>query len=264
MNSTPNPKPAEADDVLVARADERLAHAYEKIARADEQLARVTETLSKMEQDAVRHAATVPLRKPSSGGAALRGLIGLLLAAGIAVAAFASQSSYGDAAKSIISRWAPRLVSLSLPPDKSPSPAQPGPATVQQAAAETSPQQATASSPAAAPTVVPTSPDPAQLLQTMMRVLENVEQEVQELRAGQERMASDNARVVEQLRASQEQMTRLIARASEQAPAPRTAPQTAVPQTSAPLPRPIAGPARRPIPPASSSAAADPGAAGAR
>ena len=48
MISTPNLEAAEADNVLAARADERLAHAYQQIARADEQLARVTEQLSKM------------------------------------------------------------------------------------------------------------------------------------------------------------------------------------------------------------------------
>ena len=44
----------------------------------------------------------VPGRLPLLGGSALRGLIGLLLAACIFAAAFASQSSYGGAAKQII------------------------------------------------------------------------------------------------------------------------------------------------------------------
>ena len=43
MNSPLNLQAAEADNVLVARADERLAHAYEQIARAVEQRARVSE-----------------------------------------------------------------------------------------------------------------------------------------------------------------------------------------------------------------------------
>src|SRR6516164_4241232 len=109
MNSTENPAATEADDVLIARADARLAHAYEQIARADEQLARVTEKLSKMEHNSTRHPPAVPRQKPSHGRPALRGLIGLLLAACIGVAAFVSQSSYGDAAKLILSRWAPHL-----------------------------------------------------------------------------------------------------------------------------------------------------------
>src|SRR6516162_1045716 len=41
----------------------------------------------------------VPGRLPLRGGSALRGLIGLLLAACIFAAAFASQSSYGGAAE---------------------------------------------------------------------------------------------------------------------------------------------------------------------
>src|SRR6516225_2037273 len=132
MNSPLNLKAAEADDALVARADERLAHAYEQIARADEQLARVTEQLSRMEHDVARHPSVLPAPKPSRGRPALRGFIGLLLAACIAVAAFAAQSPYGDAIKLTISRWAPRLVSTaSLPPEKSELPAQPSSPTVQ-------------------------------------------------------------------------------------------------------------------------------------
>jgi hypothetical protein len=244
MNSTPNLNAAEADDALIARADARLAHAYEQIARADEQLARVTEQLSKMEHDATRHPPAVPRRKPSRGRPVLRGLIGLLLAACIAVAAFASQSSFGDAAKLIISRWAPHpLSTLSLLSEKSGLAAQPSPSTVQVAAAEAEPPQATPSAGATAqdvaPTVAPTAPELAQLLQTVTRVLANVEQGVQQLQAGQERMASDNAKVVEQLRANQEQVTRLMAKTSE---------QNLGPKTSAPLPRPIASPTRKPVP----------------
>ena len=51
MNSTTAPKAIEPDDVVVARADERLVHAYDQIARADEQLARLNEQLSKLEQE---------------------------------------------------------------------------------------------------------------------------------------------------------------------------------------------------------------------
>ena len=254
MNSTLNLQAGEADNVLVARADERLAHAYEQIARADEQLARVTEKLSKMEDDATHYPPAALRPKSSRGGVALRGLIGLLLATCIVVAAFASRSTYGDAAKLMISRWAPQLVSiLSLPPGKSVPSAPPSHAAVQVAAAEPAPLQATPSSPAAAqdgaPTVAPTSSDLAQLMQTMIRALSNVEQEVQELKAGQERMAGDNARLAEQLRASQEQMTRLLARASDQNLGPRTsASQTSASQTSAPPPRQIASQVRKPVP----------------
>ena len=241
MISTPNLEAAEADNVLAARADERLAHAYQQIARADEQLARVTEQLAKMEHDATRSGA--PRRNRSRVGRAVRGLIGLLLAALIIVAALASQSPYGDAAKVVISQWTPELIStLLIRSEKSQLPAQPGPSPVQLAATETAPPQATPTAPAhaqdLAPTSAPTSPEIEQMLQTMMRVLANVEQEVQQLRAGQEQLASDNAKVVEQLRANQQQVARLVGNTSGQNPGPKA---------SAPLPRPVAGPTPKPV-----------------
>src|SRR5437660_9741771 len=116
MNSTPNPQAIAPDDALIARADERLAHAYQQIAHADEQLARVNEQLSRLDHDAARPPSAVLGRLPSRGRPALRGLIGLLLAACIFVAAFVSQSSYGDAAKLIVARWAPQLILASSPP----------------------------------------------------------------------------------------------------------------------------------------------------
>ena len=63
MNSTINP-----DAVLSARADERLAHAYEQIARADDELTRVTERLSRMESDAARAPAAAYSPRPSRRG----------------------------------------------------------------------------------------------------------------------------------------------------------------------------------------------------
>jgi hypothetical protein len=256
MNSTADLNATEAEDALIARADKRLAHAYEQVALADEQLARVTEQLSRMEHDATRHPPAVPGRRPSRGRPVLRGLIGLLLAACIAAAAFASQSSHGDAVKLMISEWAPQLISTrSLPLERSEAPAQPSPSAVPLAAAEAAPPQATLSAPATAqgvaPTVAPTSSELALLLQEMTRVLANVEQGVEQLKAGQERMTSDNAKVVEQLRASQEQMTRLIAKASEQ----NLAPKNLAPKTSAPPPQPVASPTRKPLPTHSSSQA---------
>jgi uncharacterized membrane protein YccC len=79
----------------------------------------------------------------------------------------------------------------------------------------------------------------AQLLQTMARDLANVEQRIEQLKASQEQMATDNARAIEQLKASQEQMRRLIAKASE---------QNLRPKTSAPTPQLTASPTRKPVP----------------
>jgi len=239
MNSTPNSNASGPDAVLVARADERLAHAYEQIARADEQLARVTEQLSRLEHDAARQPPDGPGRRLSRGWPLLRGFIGLSLAAGICAAAFASQTSYGEAAKLTIARWAPYLISMSsLRLEKPEASAQASQSAVQTASAEAA-SSAQGAAQDVASTAAPLSPELAQLLQTMAHDLATVEQGIEQLKASQERMASDNARAVEQLRASQEEMTRLVARASEQDQRAKTA---ALP------PRPVATPARKPPP----------------
>jgi hypothetical protein len=77
-------------------------------------------------------------------------------------------------------------------------------------------------------------------MQTMARDLATVQQGVEQLRAGQEQLAGDSAKIAEQFKASQEQMASLVAKVSEQEQ--RTA------RTAAPPPRPAADPARRPLP----------------
>ncbi len=234
--------------MLGTRADEELAHAYEQITPAGEDIARTEEQLSKLEHDAARPA--VPGKRPLFDRPAVRGFTGLLLAACIGVAAIAWQSPYGDAAKQIIARWEPQLVlTSSLPVEKPGLPAQPSPPTVEAAAADTAPPQPAPLAQTApedvAPTAAALSPELAQLLQTMARDLATVGQEVErlkisqeQLKTSQEQLASDNAKAVDQLKANQEQMTRLIAKASEQNLRP----------TPAPPPRPIATPARKPVP----------------
>lgn len=261
MESTAMPRTTEADDALAARADERLAHAYEQIARADEQLARLTEQLARMEQDDAHHPAqhvsALPLRRPSRGRPALRGFVGLLAAAGIVGAAFVSQSSYGEAARPIIAQWAAPYVgsASSLASAKPERPAQPGPSGLQLAAAEMAAPQTTASTrtgpqDGASPTSALASAELAQLLQTMARDLASVQQGIEELKANQERLASDHAKAVEQARASQEQMARLAARVSEK-PSERDSRAG----TAAPPSQPAAGPARKPAPAQASSQA---------
>src|SRR5262252_6149711 len=175
MHSTSDPKQADPDgDVLVASVTEELAKA---IARGPEPLSRVQEQVSKPERDAARYSSEpqIPVNRfrPTvrRDRPARRGLIGLLLAACIFVAAFAVQSSYGDAVRPIIARWAPPLVPTSShmrekpglpasPPSVQAAAAQP--ATPQPAAlAQTTPQDA-------APTAAQVPPELAQLLQTMM------------------------------------------------------------------------------------------------
>jgi flagellar motility protein MotE (MotC chaperone) len=251
MNSTTAPKAIEPDDVVVARADERLVHAYDQIARADEQLARLNEQLAKLEQEAKHQPSAVVGHRPSRGRRALRGFIGLLLAACIFGFAFVSQSSYGEAAKSTVARWAPQLMASSFRMEKPAEPAQPGPSGVQLAAATPVLPQSIASAQTTpedvAPTAAPTVAELAQLLQTMARDLANVEQGIVQLKANQEQAARDNAKATEELKASQEQMTRLIARlsehnkVSEQSPRPKTSVSSAaaVPPTAAPKPVPV-------------------------
>jgi hypothetical protein len=252
METTLSPKQTDPPNVLVARADEELAHAYEQITRADEEIARAEEQLSKLERDAARHPSDHPQTRmntfrpafpgPSLGGRAVRGFTGLMLAACIGVAAIAWQSPYGDAAKQIIARCAPQLVlTSSLPLEKPGLPAQPSLPTVQAAAAKAVPTQPAPLAQTAPEDVAPTAaalpPELAQLLQTMARDLATVGQGIEQLKINQEQIARDNAKAAEQIKASQEQMARVIAKASE---------QSLRPKISAPPPRPTA--TRKPVP----------------
>jgi hypothetical protein len=72
----------------------------------------------------------------------------------------------------------------------------------------------------------------------MARKLADLEQAVEQLRTGQEQMASDFARAVDQLKDNQEQMTRVVARLSEQSLQART---------PAAAPRPMAPATRKPV-----------------
>ena len=255
MNATSTPEVVEPRNALIASADEQLAHAHEQIARADGELARLSEQLAKMERDAARPPSAGPgpqlpprpalravsqmerdaARPPSAGlrprRAALRALVGLPLAACIVVAALVLQSSYGGGAKLVGARWAPQLVSTpSLPPENAPLPAQPAPSIVQAAAAEAAPPQATPVAQTApqdaAPTATAALPDQTQLLQTMARDLANVERNIEQLKANQQQIASDNSKAIkaiEELKASQEEIKRVLARVSEQN-LPKTSP----------------------------------------
>ena len=82
--------------------------------------------------------------------------------------------------------------------------------------AQTAPQDAALTATAALP-------DHTQLLQTMARGLANVERNIEQLRANQQQIASDNSKAIEELKASQEEIKRVLARVSEQNP-PKTSP----------------------------------------
>ncbi len=120
MDSTSSPTQADRREVLIARADEELAHAHELITSADEQIARLHEQLSKLEHD---EAARVRRRRISR---VWRGSTSLLLAAITCLAAIAWRSPYGDAARSILARSAPHVAAVLLPAPNPPALARSG------------------------------------------------------------------------------------------------------------------------------------------
>jgi predicted FMN-binding regulatory protein PaiB len=241
MHSTPNRDPGNPDDVLVARADERLAHAYAKITDADEQLTRVSAQLSRMERDAARHPSAASGRQPSRGRPVLRGLVGVVLAACIIAAAFALQSPNGAAGRLKIAQWLPHATSAASPNNPADA-VSPTLAAVQAAADAVPPTSSQAPVQGVAP--APPPPELTQLLQGMAHDIATLEQGIEQLKAGQERMAAENAQAIEQLKASQEQIARLVAKPSEKPVAPDPRAKTPVPPV-----RPVASNAvRKPLP----------------
>lgn len=154
--------------------------------------------------------------------ALLGGLIGSFLAAFICVVAVIY---YGNEVKPAIDRWAQQLVLTASQLLVKLNPAQPSQPGIQVPAAGKVPEKQAPSEPASLAQTVPqevppkAGPEPpvlAQLLQTIVRDVTNLEQDVGQLKASHEQMARDNAIVAEQLKTSQEQMARVIAKASEQ------------------------------------------------
>ena len=78
----------------------------------------------------------------------------------------------------------------------------------------------------APPTATAAPPDQTQLLQTIARDLANLERTIEQLKANQQQMASDNSKVIGELKASQEEMKRALAKVSEQNPPKASAPAT--------------------------------------
>jgi hypothetical protein len=200
----------------------------------------------------------------SAGRPALRGLIGLLLAASIFVAAFVSQSSHIDPAKLPVVRWVAQLCSTSSEPlNQSERRVPRGVSAAQLNAAESIASQPTPSPQTAPQEVAATasiSLDRAQLPQVIARDLAKLGQRIEELNSRQEQMAGENAKAIEQLTASQdqlarenikaiqqleriqEQVARDKAKTAEQILAARASEQNLQPKT--PKPHPIAAPKR--------------------
>jgi hypothetical protein len=188
---------------------------------------------------------------------AARGVIALVLAACIGLAAVAWKS-YGETAKRKIAKLATQFVVTSSLPSEEPAPSAP-PAVPDAASAEPAALvQTTAPKPVAIAAEAPT-PGSAQLLQSMARDLSALASEVEHLKAG-----------MEQLKVSQQQMLRDVAQSSEQKLRSRTALRSADTRSRKPsfsTPQPAAAPAFRqaaepyyvPRQPESQPASADPG-----
>jgi hypothetical protein len=219
VDTTLNLKQTDPQHVLVTRADEQIARADEQLSKLEHEAAAYPSNHRETRMNRLR--AAVPGNQPSLGGRAVRGFTGLMVAAGVCVAAIVWQSSYGDAVKQNVARWAPQFIATTLRLLENPGlPAQPSPLSVQAVAAETAAPQPAPLAQTVREDVVPTvaalSPELTQLLESMARDLATLRQGIEQLKASQEQMARDNAKAAEQLKASQEQMARDNANAAEQ------------------------------------------------
>jgi hypothetical protein len=172
----------------------------------------------------------VPSRKSSFGRRARRAVAALLLTLGIGAAALSWQT-FGYAAKKALFSWAPKwAIAASLPLEKlglasesTPSDDPPVAAPATTAASDQSPSD-TGTPGNTAATAVPSS-DTAQQLQSMARDLANANQQVETLKAS-----------IAELKASQQQMTRDLAKVSDQAAKAKLAATTPHPPAHKPAP----------------------------
>jgi hypothetical protein len=173
-----------------------------------------------------------------------------LLVAGTVVGAGAAWAAYGEAIRPTIANWTPQIatmwsqVSERFGLSSQQSAAGEQTATADTAVPPTSPPQVNAS-PAAAPPAAPAAADVGQMLQSMAHDIASLQQGIDQLRAGQEQMARDNAKLAEQLKTSQEQLSRVMARASEASIHPKP------PLPAPPKQPPLASVHRPPPPPVS-------------
>jgi septal ring factor EnvC (AmiA/AmiB activator) len=248
MHFTPNTKLDDPHDLMVARADQELAQAYDQIKSADEQLARLHGQLSKIERDSKRRSGRRRDRP------VLRGLVGLILAAGICAAAFASQSSRADAAKAMIARWTPQIILASLPTEWSAAGDQTNAPTIQMAIADADPSQPVSPQQSAPQDAASTATEELrQLSQATARDVARLQEELEQLKTSHAQMLRDNAEAAQQIKAAQEQAARDNASTVEQvraleekvaAVSARSAEQSANAQTSAAAARQSAPPRR--------------------
>ena len=237
--ATSGDAPIERADVEQAQADEQIVRANEQVTPsasdpkateaakgliepADEQL-RETEQISEPEPDAAQDPLLVPslvTSGPSAGRPALRGLIGLVSAASIFVAAFISQSSHIAAAKQTVARWVAQLGSTSSEPLNQSERRVSRVVSAAQVNAAESMASPPASSPRTAPQEVAAtaslSLDQTQMLQAIARDLAKLGQRVEELNTRQEQMAGASAKLdLAQLQAMAPDLAKLGQRLEE-------------------------------------------------
>ncbi|HLG85265.1 MAG TPA: hypothetical protein VKY22_30065 [Bradyrhizobium sp.] len=255
MDSTAKPAPAGAED-FNARGDTRPNADYERVVR--EELARVQERLAQLAPVGMAAAAPPEVKiapvalDPNGSGAdklddtitafrpadvngaesgsvrssTKRGIARILtglLVAGTIVGAGAAWAAYGEDVKPLIASWTPQVnATWSLISDRlGLSAEQRMPAAPSATADAPAPQTASAQPGSATNAAAPAPADVGQMLQSMARDIAGLQQGIEQLKAGQEQMARDNAKLAEQLKASQEQMSRVMARASEASIHPR-------------------------------------------
>ena len=238
----------------IKRADEQLTQMSERLAKIEGDTPRPAGAApAPPSQPAPAAAAEPPLAQLSSAQVppsqvspakpASRSPMALLLAAGFVVTALVL-SAYGGG---IVTRWAPQLGSTRSSSEGPTLAAQSAPSIVQVASAETAPLPATleaapqaappqttppqatslaqaqtapqdAAPPVVAPPAAAAPPDQAQLLQKIARDLATLERNIEQLRANQQQMATDNSKAIGELKASQEEMKRTLAKTSEPTP----------------------------------------------
>ena len=170
---------------LVARADERLAHAYQQIARADEELARFNEQVFKLERRAGRGRETASPAIARQAGATR--LDRPAVDSGHLYRCFRLAVPWRDGQADDLPVGTATGCGSSLPSETPKLADQQSPPAVQVAAADAAvsqlpPPAQTAPQEAAA---APIAAEQTQLLQTMARDLASVQQEIEQLKASQ-------------------------------------------------------------------------------
>ena len=168
-------------DAMIARLEKANARAYEKSALRGEEVLRPNESAKRHPSDQ-QDLPAVPNGQSSRAGSFFIALIALLLAASACATAVAWEPSYGEAAKRF-ARWANPWILQSLPHTWT------GPGE-------------------GSPAMPSNSPDSAQRLQELADRLATIEQQIEQLRAGQAQTIRSNTAVAEQFRTSQQEMVR--------------------------------------------------------